>query len=465
MFDGRAYPKGAWVLHMLRRRIGEDSFWKSIQRYANAHRLKSVETADFRRTVETESGRDLERFFYDWTERPGSPVLDVATTYLSEAMQARVVIKQTQEGEAFHFPLTIAFQFPDGGKPVVIEQDVIDKEYTILVPLPGRPTRVDVDSEFTILGELNETKDTDLWRAQLVTGPSVPARIRAAKQIAKDKTDSNRQLLAKAFSNEKHYGVRVELAGLLGELGGDMCRDALLKGMKDADARVRLACLQRMGHFKNDEKAAEAIKSVLRDGDPSYRVIGGALGAYAIQGHKDPVAMIQPWLTRPSYRDTLRSEALQALAATGDLTTLDTLQEAAKPGHSRASRTAALQGLVALAKKQTADEPRKRIVQSVADGLQNESRFVRLNVLIHARDLGPAAAPLIPLLEQFTRNERNAQIREQAQQMIDQIRGKPAAGSTASPDVKQMRDEIDRLKKEQETLRERLKQVEKNGKK
>jgi aminopeptidase N len=465
MFDERAYPKGAWVLHMLRRRLGDEAFWKSIRRYAEAHRLKSVETPDFRRALEAESGRHLERFFYDWTERPGNPVLDVSTTYLPESKQARVVIKQTQQGEPFHFPLTMAFQYAEAGKAVVIEQDISEKEYTVLVPLPGRPIRVDVDAENTILVELNETKDADLWRAQLLAGKSVPARLRAAKQIAKEKTDANRQLLAEAFAAEKFYGVRVELTGLLGEMGGNTCRDALLKGAKDGDARVRLACLNQLSRFKNDALVADAIKDVLKNGDPSYHVMGSALSAYANQGHKDAVAMIQPWLSRPAYRDALRAAALNALAATGDMATLDTLQEAAKPGHSRAGRTAALQGMIALVRKQTSEETRKRIVQNVADALQQEGRQMQLQVLIVARDLGPAGAPLIPILEQYTQNELNSRIREQAQQMIDQFSAKPPAATGPSAEVKQLRQEIDRLKREQETLRERLKQVENNGKK
>src|SRR5436305_11743967 len=33
MFDARVYPKGARVLHMLRRKLGEAAFWKGVQRY------------------------------------------------------------------------------------------------------------------------------------------------------------------------------------------------------------------------------------------------------------------------------------------------------------------------------------------------------------------------------------------------------------------------------------------------
>ena len=142
MFDSRAYPKGAWVLHMLRKQCGEDGFWKGLQRYGTEQRLRSVETSDFRKTLERVSGRDLERFFYDWTERPGNPVLDITTEFLPDTKQARVAVKQTQSGEAFHFPLTLVFRCPSSAQPLVVEQEVTDKEHTFFVPLPSRPTLV-----------------------------------------------------------------------------------------------------------------------------------------------------------------------------------------------------------------------------------------------------------------------------------------------------------------------------------
>ena len=105
MFDARSYPKGAYVLHMLRRKLGDDVFWKGTRTYGVEHKYKSVETSDFRKTMERVSGRNLERFFYDWTERAGSPVLEVNTEYLPDTKLARVTVKQTQPGEAFALPL------------------------------------------------------------------------------------------------------------------------------------------------------------------------------------------------------------------------------------------------------------------------------------------------------------------------------------------------------------------------
>ena len=51
MFDNRAYPKGAWMLQMLRSKLGEEVFWKGVRTWAERYRFKSAETADFRRVL------------------------------------------------------------------------------------------------------------------------------------------------------------------------------------------------------------------------------------------------------------------------------------------------------------------------------------------------------------------------------------------------------------------------------
>src|SRR5262249_1110181 len=159
--------------------------------YGSGHRLQSAETADFRRTLERVTGRNLERFFYDWTERPGSPVLEVTTEYTPATQQARVVVKQTQSGEPFHFPLPILLHCAGASKRVVVQEDVTDKENTFLIPLPGTPTRVEVDPEQAVLGEIKETKGRDLWAAQLLHGSSVPVRLRAVRHFRDSKSDED----------------------------------------------------------------------------------------------------------------------------------------------------------------------------------------------------------------------------------------------------------------------------------
>ncbi len=463
MFDGRSYPKGAWVLHMLRQRLGDDAFWKGIQRYGTEHQFQSAETGDFRRSMERATGRDLERFFYDWVERPGSPDLDVTTEYLPDDQQARIVVKQTQAGEPFHFPLKVVLHGLEKKPPTVVEQDMTEKELTLRIPLPGGLTRVDIDPDQAVLAEIKESKARDLWRAQLFEGPSVPARIRAAQHFAQSKTDSDRGLLARALAGDKFWGVQVELASALGTSGGNVSRDALLQGLHHTDARVRRACIENLGKFARDDAVATVLKEILQKGDASYAVEGVALEAYAKQGQKDAVAMITPWLSKPSHEDVLRGSALSALGQIQDASALETLLTWTQPGKPRNSRTTALRALTQVAQnKKLTDEQRQKVLKILTDSLENDDRFLRFSVLRALQDLGPLASSTLPAVDKIAQDAPDERMREMAKNVAEHIRtqSKPPA-ATASTELNQLREEVKRLQREQEQLRERLDKFEK----
>ncbi len=63
--DDRAvvYQRGAYVLHRLREKLGEEPFWRGIRYYTREYRGRSVVTADFQRVMEKASGQDLGDFF------------------------------------------------------------------------------------------------------------------------------------------------------------------------------------------------------------------------------------------------------------------------------------------------------------------------------------------------------------------------------------------------------------------
>jgi aminopeptidase N len=460
MFDARAYPKGGWVLHMLRKRLGEKVFWKGIQRYGTRHRLKCVETSDLRRTLEDVSGRSLERFFDDWTGRAGNPVVEVQTKYLYGKKQARLTIRQTQPGEAFHFPLTIAFQGAKYGKPVVVQPQVTAKQQSLYVPLPGRPERVDVDPEQTLLAEIKEIKSRELWLAQLTAAPNVALRIRAAAHLGQRKTTADRAALAKALQTEKFWGVQAEIAAALGEAGGPTCRDALLKGLAHAHPKVRRACAKNLAKFTGNAKVAGALKALLQKGDASYFVEAQALDTYAQLRQDDAVTTLLPWLGKPSYAEVLRTAALRALGKAQDVEALDTLAAWTKPGKPRACRAAALEALGRLGKSGKVDKGQlRRIVSALTAALQGDNVLVRRAAVLALRDLGRPASAALRALEAVRRNDPYERLRSLAKLAIAQIRR-----STPVPDeIKRLRTEVERLKRDNEALRDRLDRVEKKG--
>lgn len=60
------YYKGAYVLHLLRKKLGEELFWKGVKAYSQKFFDKSVTTEDFHKTMEKVTGQSLDSFFEEW---------------------------------------------------------------------------------------------------------------------------------------------------------------------------------------------------------------------------------------------------------------------------------------------------------------------------------------------------------------------------------------------------------------
>jgi aminopeptidase N len=474
MFDGRAYPKGAWVLHMLRKQLGEDVFWRGMRTYGNEFRYKSVETSDFRKVMEKVSGRNLERFFYDWTERPGHPVLTVTPTYLPDTKQVRVEVKQTQAGEALQFPLPVVIRLmtqydqtaPE--KPEMLDVprhrgvvksdytptfEVTDKEHTFFVDVAKRPESIIIDPDLTVFCEMTEEKGHDLWVNQLKSAETAAARLASAAHLGTSKRPADQEALAAALKDEKFWGVQARIAEALGESGGDVCRAALIEGMKQPDARVRHACVKALGSYRHDATATAALKAKLKDGDPSLEVEAGLLRAYAHTQPADAVAVMLPYLDKPSRQEELRSAAISGLAASQDLSALDALIGLTQRGKPPRVRTTAMEGLAELAKTANpSDEQRRKIALAVAAGLDNEGRRVRVAALKSLRELGQSAAVSLPALQAIARHDPDARVQKAATAAVDAIR----SNSPAPVELTRLREELDRLQKANVTLQERL---------
>ena len=101
-----SYQKGAWFLHMLRRKIGDQIFWDGIKKYYSYYKFSNALTFDFQRIMENESGQDLSDFFHQWLYRAGHPQLTIST--VQEGRKTRLEIIQNQT-DNYMFPLEIRY--------------------------------------------------------------------------------------------------------------------------------------------------------------------------------------------------------------------------------------------------------------------------------------------------------------------------------------------------------------------
>jgi aminopeptidase N len=143
------YQKGAWVLHMLRQRIGDDRFWAGIRAYYRRYQNASASTADFRRVMEEASGDDLGPFFDQWLYRGGVPRLTGTWSWDRAAGTATVELRQVQPGAPFRIAVDVAVQTP--GAASVERIEMTSAVATATFKAPQEPTALVLDPNVRLL--------------------------------------------------------------------------------------------------------------------------------------------------------------------------------------------------------------------------------------------------------------------------------------------------------------------------
>ena len=112
IFNNRlTYNKGAMVLHMLRKKIGDPDFFQGIKNYLSNtnHAFAYAKTEDFIPIMENASGESLTEFFNDWLYDQGYPSYNITWNQPS-SNQVHIHISQTQSDASvsyFEAPLTL----------------------------------------------------------------------------------------------------------------------------------------------------------------------------------------------------------------------------------------------------------------------------------------------------------------------------------------------------------------------
>jgi hypothetical protein len=154
VFRALVYNKAAVVLHMLRRLVGDERFFAGMRRFYEQSKFGKAGTDDFRRVMEAETGRNLERFFERWIYGFGVPVVKV-THHLDTKPggESELVLQASQSELVYDLPVTIAIEHENGARREVLLL-LTDRSAELRVPLDpaaGKVRRVDVDSDASAL--------------------------------------------------------------------------------------------------------------------------------------------------------------------------------------------------------------------------------------------------------------------------------------------------------------------------
>jgi aminopeptidase N len=155
ILNANTYQKGSWVLHMLRREIGDQQFWTGIKAYYKKFQNSTALTSDLQEVMEVASGKDLDTFFNQWIYTAGHPVIDGSWKYDEASKTLKISVQQTQKMQGFSFPLEIAISF-EGKDFQQVEKVYINKESTsISIPVTAKPSKLTLDPNVNLLFEGN----------------------------------------------------------------------------------------------------------------------------------------------------------------------------------------------------------------------------------------------------------------------------------------------------------------------
>jgi aminopeptidase N len=451
LFDSHLYPKGGWTLHMLRGIVGDDLFWKSIRRYAADHKAGTVVTEDLRRAFEAETGRSLVGFFDQWYQHGGHPEFRVTQSWDEKEHRVRLKVEQKQIVDDLTPVFTLPVRIEFAGESATWEFTVTVarplEEFSFPLPEPPRMTRF--DAGYHLLKTLEFDRSLEELSTQLSRDPDVPGRVWAAEQLGARPVDAAAAgVLAGALAKEPFWGVRADIAKSLGKIRVAAARDALLSALKDPDTRVRAEAVESLGRFRDDPKAADAIRTAFRREQNPY-VRAAAAKAFAASRAPGAFDLLKEAASLPSYRDVIAAGAYAGMEDLGDPRAIPLLKEGTKYGRPRHQREAAIQALGKMAR----GDARKEISDFLTQLLQDPWVFAR-DAAIQA--LGKAEEEkAIPALLDASRGEIDPRLRRHARQAVASIRkgGAPA-------DLDELRSRIDALKDTTESLRDRVDRLE-----
>lgn len=326
-FDARAYPRGAWVLHMLRSQLGKELYQLGIRTYIERHRNGIVTTDDLQDVLEEVSGKSLDQFFDQWVHHGGVPEMNAEYAWDEQQKLAKLTVRQTQKVDEkvllFRLPVPVRFVCKENEASTVHDYtiDVSKAEEVFYFRLPKAPQIIRLDPELTVLAKWADpspgSNQAELLKADFLTRLLTVGNLK----------EGNDETIAKhreVLKNDAHYAVRVESARTLQAIGTEAARNLLIENLQQPDERVRKSVVEALGALVQPGVKEALLTLIGIEKNPA--ILASAINALTVWSDFDPT----PMLKVRSYHGMVVSSAIEALGNQRRQAALPAIVEALK---------------------------------------------------------------------------------------------------------------------------------------
>lgn len=291
MFDSHSYAKGGMVLHYLRKVVGDDAFFKSLELYLKTNQFKSVEIHNLRLAFEEVTGTDMNWFFNEWFLNSGHPVLNVNYSYERDSIYITVEQKHNTDKE-----LTYQLPFKVGvwhnGKMASFDFVLKKKSQTFAIASSIKPELVDFDPERAVLCERKDNKTNAEYIYEYHNAPYFAQQLEALKSLADVQKDSAafKAVVVEALHDKFFYLRDFAISRIDISKNADSVL-AIIEHIAKTDSvsDVRKEAIDKLSKATNATKYTALFEAAV--GDSSYEVSATALKALAEADSKKAMAI------------------------------------------------------------------------------------------------------------------------------------------------------------------------------
>jgi aminopeptidase N len=456
LFDAHLYPGGAWRLHMLRHVVGDAAWWRVLHHFLTQHAKGVVETVDLQRSVEAVTGDPMDSFFNQWIYKAGYPEFKVSQSWEAEDRTLKVTVTQTQKEDdvtpaVFEVPADFVVTTEKGNATFKLQ--VNQREQTFYLPVAEKPLMVEFDPGCWVLMKLDFDRPETMLVHQLKHAKEAMSRIEAAKTLATKGTPTAIEALKETVLRDPFWGVQAQAAKALGTVPGELALQALVACTKVKHPKARRAVAAALGNYK-DERAAEALLPLSKK-DDSYFVEAEAATSLGKTKSPKAFAALEAALAKDSFREVIRLGVLAGLAELDDDRGIPLAIRWSTYGKPYPVRVGALSALGRLGKYR---EQRKDILDAIVTVFKEPFDALSWRPYVAAiAALSTRGHPdAMPYLQQVATSDPRPSFRRRAERAIQAI----SVGKDRGEELKKLRDDVEKMDRENVKLRDRLTKLE-----
>lgn len=270
----RHYPKGAFVLEMLKYVIGREQYNAGVQYYLNKHGYKNVDSKDLLVAFHERLGYSLDWFWEEWVYKGGEPHYEVS--FEADGKKATFFVNQIQEVTDlrgyFKMPIDFLIAYKDGSKErktVWIEE----KSHLIEMPLKGEVDYYLFDPNYQVMKEVTFNKPLEVLKSQAAKAEHMLDRYEAMEVLLDMDFDGKDDFLMQRFDAENFHAIKsIILSHLIPQLN-EMSLALAEKAAMDKDVEVREVLLEST--YRIPESLEDDYRKLLND--QSYNNVEMAL--------------------------------------------------------------------------------------------------------------------------------------------------------------------------------------------